>query len=164
MFGCQARRLPTSAQWMCEWTAGQSPCGRSQGIVSVWASSEHEGAREWGRFLPEWTQAHIMEKETAALRKSLTAQKEKVRGIGERKKQNAFVSLLKVAQNRIMKYFWKIWQNHFFKSRFLYAHNFVKICHFYKIMGYLCRGIVFLWIHWGFFLKKTEKAVYYIFY
>ena len=22
MFGCQARRLPTSAQWMCEWTAG----------------------------------------------------------------------------------------------------------------------------------------------
>jgi hypothetical protein len=46
-----------------------------------------------------------MEKETAALRKSLTAQKEKVRGIGERKKQNAFVSLLKVAQNRIKKYF-----------------------------------------------------------
>ena len=44
-------------------------------------------------------------KETAALRKSLTAQKEKVRGIGERKKQNAFVSLLKVAQNRIKKYF-----------------------------------------------------------
>ena len=48
-----------------------------------------------------------MEKETAALRKSLTAQKEKVRGIGERKKQNAFVSPLKVAQNRIKKYFLK---------------------------------------------------------
>ena len=30
--------------------------------------------------------AYIMEKETAALRKSLTAQKEKVRGRGERKK------------------------------------------------------------------------------
>ena len=47
----------------------------------------------------------FMEKETAALRKSLTAQKEKVRGKGERKKQNAFVSPLKVAKNRIKKYF-----------------------------------------------------------
>ena len=61
-----------------------------------------------GVFCPNERRRIYMEKETAALRKSLTAQKEKVRGIGERKKQNAFVSPLKVAQNRIRSIFEKI--------------------------------------------------------
>ncbi|MBR2365473.1 MAG: hypothetical protein IKA79_09745, partial [Lentisphaeria bacterium] len=58
-----------------------------------------------GVFCPNERRRIYMEKETAALRKSLTVQKEKVRGRGERKKHHAFVSLLKVAQNRIKKYF-----------------------------------------------------------
>ncbi len=37
---CQARRLPTSAQWTCDCSAGQSPCTRLHKSVGGGAGSE----------------------------------------------------------------------------------------------------------------------------